>query len=140
MYQNIDWDNNTGTEWWTVGVRPMYKWTPIAKLPCWKSALRQREISADRHDRNNQYKITYGATVARRATASEGRVRRYPYFSPPTRKWDERNGAISKKTAIATFPVMPQRLTPAFSTNSRGDSDEWTFGAQMEAGGNTMVI
>ncbi|MGK7591344.1 carbohydrate porin, partial [Salmonella enterica] len=26
MYQNIDWDNNLGTEWWTVGVRPMYKW------------------------------------------------------------------------------------------------------------------
>ncbi len=29
VYQNIDWDNNLGTEWWTVGARPMYKWTPI---------------------------------------------------------------------------------------------------------------
>lgn len=29
MYQNIDRDNNNGTEWWTVGVRPMFKWTPI---------------------------------------------------------------------------------------------------------------
>lgn len=24
-----DMDNNLGTDWWTVGIRPMYKWTPI---------------------------------------------------------------------------------------------------------------
>jgi Maltoporin (phage lambda and maltose receptor) len=29
MYQDINLDNNNGTKWWTVGVRPMYKWTPI---------------------------------------------------------------------------------------------------------------
>ena len=29
MYQDINWDNDNGTKWWTVGIRPMYKWTPI---------------------------------------------------------------------------------------------------------------
>ncbi|MDM6813486.1 carbohydrate porin, partial [Escherichia coli] len=27
--QDINWDNDNGTKWWTVGIRPMYKWTPI---------------------------------------------------------------------------------------------------------------
>ncbi|EOU3097562.1 maltoporin, partial [Yersinia enterocolitica] len=29
LYQDTDWDNNNGTTWYSVGVRPMYKWTPI---------------------------------------------------------------------------------------------------------------
>ncbi len=82
MYQNIDWDNNLGTEWWTVGGRPMYNV-------------------------------------------------RLSVFSPPTRN-GMRNGAISK-TAI-TFPVMPQRLTPAFPPTAVAMAPRW------KSGGNTMVI
>lgn len=29
MYQDKDMDNDTGNKWTTVGVRPMYKWTPV---------------------------------------------------------------------------------------------------------------
>jgi len=45
MYQNTDLDNNRGTEWYTVGVRPMYKWTPIMSTLL-EVGYGQREVAA----------------------------------------------------------------------------------------------
>ncbi len=83
------WDNNTGTEWWTVGVRQCTKWTPIMKYPA-GSRYDSIEISADRR-RNNQYKITT-AQQWRRATS--GRVR-LSVFSP--REMGMRVGYIQRR-------------------------------------------
>lgn len=62
MYQNLDMDNDTGTEWYTVGIRPMYKWTPIMStlLEVGYDNVKSQQTS----DRNSQYKITTGPTMA----------------------------------------------------------------------------
>ena len=56
MYQNIDLDNNRGTEWYTVGVRPMYKWTPIMStlLELGYDNVKSQQAN----ERNGQYKVT----------------------------------------------------------------------------------
>ncbi|WP_436835163.1 hypothetical protein [Shigella flexneri] len=38
------WDNDNGTKWWTVGIRPMYKWTNHEHRD--GNRLRQRRIPA----------------------------------------------------------------------------------------------
>ncbi len=127
-----------GTEWWTVGVRPMRKGRMDANH---ESTL--LEVGYDNEiqqtgDRNNQYKIT-GRNSGRRRRVS-GRVR-LSVFSPPTRnaKWDEKWGYIKDGDNISRYAAATN--SRHFRTNSRGyDSDEWTFGAQTETGGNTMVI
>ena len=56
MYQKLDMDDNQGSDWWTVGVRPMYKWTPIMStlLEVGYDNVKSQETG----DRNSQYKIT----------------------------------------------------------------------------------
>ncbi len=56
MYQDINWDNDNGTKWWTVGIRPMYKWTPIMSTVM---EIGYDNVESQRTgDKNNQYKIT----------------------------------------------------------------------------------
>jgi hypothetical protein len=38
-YQDVDLDSNNGSTWYTVGVRPMYKWTPIMSTQLGPEAL-----------------------------------------------------------------------------------------------------
>ncbi len=64
MYQNIDRDNNNGTEWWTVGVRPMFKWTPIMSTLLEVGYDNVKSQKTD--DKNSQYKITPGTAMAGR--------------------------------------------------------------------------
>lgn len=61
MFQDIDRDNNNGTTGYTVGVRPMYKWTPI--MSTLLEAGYDNVKSQRTGDRNGQYKVT-GAAVA----------------------------------------------------------------------------
>lgn len=78
MYQNLDMDNDTGTEWYTVGIRPMYKWTPIMStlLEVGYDNVKSQQTS----DRNSQYKIT-PPNNGRRVTAS-GLVRQSASSQP----------------------------------------------------------
>ncbi len=62
MYQDINWDNDNGTKWWTVGIRPMYKWTPIMSTVM---EIGYDNVESQRTgDKNNQYKITPRTTMA----------------------------------------------------------------------------
>ncbi len=67
MYQDINWDN-VRTKWWTVGIRPMYKWTPIMSTVM---EIGYDNVESQRTgDKNNQYKITLWQNNGRLATAS----------------------------------------------------------------------
>lgn len=118
MYQDIDRDNNNGTQWWTVGVRPMYKWTPIMST---LMEIGYDNVKSQRtSDRNSQYKVTLAQQwQAGDSIWSRPAIRVFATYA----KWDEKwgyndSGVAYNDTSVKTF--------------SRGDSDEWTFGAQME--------
>ena len=118
MYQDIDRDNNNGTQWWTVGVRPMYKWTPIMST---LMEIGYDNVKSHRtSDRNSQYKVTLAQQwQAGDSIWSRPAIRVFATYA----KWDEKwgyndSGVAYNDTSAKTF--------------SRGDSDEWTFGAQME--------
>lgn len=99
MYQNIDRDNNNGTEWWTVGVRPMFKWTPIMSTLLEVGYDNVKSQKTD--DKNSQYKITPHSN-GRQATAS-GPVR-LSASSQPTRS-GMRNGAMQTTTQVQVTPL-----------------------------------
>ncbi|EMO3782846.1 maltoporin [Klebsiella oxytoca] len=118
MYQDIDRDNNNGTQWWTVGVRPMYKWTPIMST---LMEIGYDNVKSQRtSDHNSQYKVTLAQQwQAGDSIWSRPAIRVFATYA----KWDEKwgyndSGVAYNDTSAKTF--------------SRGDSDEWTFGAQME--------
>ena len=118
MYQDIARDNNNGTQWWTVGVRPMYKWTPIMST---LMEIGYDNVKSQRtSDRNSQYKVTLAQQwQAGDSIWSRPAIRVFATYA----KWDEKwgyndSGVAYNDTSAKTF--------------SRGDSDEWTFGAQME--------
>mgnify|MGYP002221952325 FL=1 len=118
MYQDIDRDNNNGTQWWTVGVRPMYKWTPIMST---LMEIGYDNVKSQRtSDRNSQYKVTLAQQwQAGDSIWSRPAIRVFATYA----KWDEKwgyndSGVAYNDTSAKTF--------------SRGDSDEWTFVAQME--------
>ena len=122
MYQNIDMDNDLGTEWYTVGIRPMYKWTPIMST--------QLEIGYDNvksqrtSENNNQYKITLAQQwQAGNSVWSRPAIRIFATYA----KWDE-NWGYSNTSGLQT---KDSSGSGAF-TSSRGDDSEVTFGAQME--------
>jgi len=118
MYQDIDRDNNNGTQWWTVGVRPMYKWTPIMST---LMEIGYDNVKSQRtSDRTSQYKVTLAQQwQAGDSIWSRPAIRVFATYA----KWDEKwgyndSGVAYNDTSAKTF--------------SRGDNDEWTFGAQME--------
>ena len=121
MYQNIDMDNNLGTEWYTVGIRPMYKWTPIMStlLEVGYDNVKSQQTG----DRNNQYKITLAQQwQAGDSIWSRPAIRVFATYA----KWDENWGYAKNSNGYA---VASNSST---SNTSRGDSDEFSFGAQME--------
>ena len=99
MYQNIDRDNNNGTEWWTVGVRPMFKWTPIMSTLLEVGYDNVKSQKTD--EKNSQYKITL-AQQCRQATASG--LARLSVSSQPTRS-GMRNGAMRTTTQAQVTPL-----------------------------------
>lgn len=122
MYQDVDLDSKNGSTWYTVGVRPMYKWTPIMST--------QLEIGYDNvksqrtSENNNQYKITLAQQwQAGNSVWSRPAIRIFATYA----KWDE-NWGYSNTSGLQT---KDSSGSGAF-TSSRGDDSEVTFGAQME--------
>ena len=94
MYRDINWDNDNG-KWWTVGIRPMYKWTPIMSTVM---EIGYDNVESQRTgDKNNQYKNYPRTSNGRLATAS-GHARLF-VSSQPTPS-GMRNG-------VTTTPVTP---------------------------------
>jgi maltoporin len=128
MYQDISWDNNNGTQWYTVGVRPMYKWTPI--MSTLLEVGYDNVKSQNTGDTNNQYKITLAQQwQAGDSIWSRPALRVFATYA----KWDEKWGYDTTGGA-ATNPNFGKATSDGFNGMSfgRGDSDEWSFGAQME--------
>ena len=125
MYQNIDRDNNNGTEWWTVGVRPMFKWTPIMSTLL---EVGYDNVKSQRTDeKNSQYKITLAQQwQAGDSIWSRPAIRFFATYA----KWDEKWGYANNSDTGYTSGVAYSDTSA--KTFSRGDNDEWTFGAQME--------
>ncbi|MGO1309220.1 MAG: maltoporin [Kluyvera intermedia] len=125
MYQNFDMDNDLGTEWYTVGIRPMYKWTPIMStlLEVGYDNVKSQQTG----DRNSQYKITLAQQwQAGDSIWSRPAIRVFATYA----KWDENWGYAKNSNGDATrYAVSSNSST---SNTSRGDSDEFSFGAQME--------
>ncbi|WP_336222187.1 maltoporin [Citrobacter amalonaticus] len=124
MYQNLDLDNDLGTEWYTVGIRPMYKWTPIMStlLEVGYDNVKSQQTS----DRNSQYKITLAQQwQAGDSIWSRPAIRVFATYA----KWDEEWGYIKNGNDVTKFAAA---TNSGISTTSRGDNDEWSFGAQME--------
>lgn len=128
MYQDLDLDNNKGTQWYTVGVRPMFKWTPI--MSTLMEVGYDNVKSQETGERNSQYKITLAQQwQAGDSIWSRPALRVFATYA----KWDEKWG-YAKTNADGAFgsdAVNNGTVTP-FGSTSRGDSDEFTFGAQME--------
>jgi maltoporin len=126
MYQDINLDNNNGTKWWTVGVRPMYKWTPIMStlLEVGYDNVKSQKTG----DTNNQYKITLAQQwQAGDSIWSRPAIRVFATYA----KWDEKWGYANSDSGAGYTSGVAYSDTSA-KTFSRGDTDEWTFGAQME--------
>ncbi|BBS35387.1 maltoporin [Enterobacter cloacae] len=126
MYQDINLDNNNGTKWWTVGVRPMYKWTPIMSTLLEVGYDNVKSQKTD--DTNSQYKITLAQQwQAGDSIWSRPAIRVFATYA----KWDEKWGYANSDSGAGYDSGIAYSDTSA-KTFSRGDSDEWTFGAQME--------
>jgi len=126
MYQDINLDNNNGTKWWTVGVRPMYKWTPL--MSTLLEVGYDNVESQKTGDNNNQYKITLAQQwQAGDSIWSRPAIRVFATYA----KWDEKWGYANGDSGAGYTSGVAYNDTSA-KTFSRGDSDEWTFGAQME--------
>ncbi|PXW15519.1 maltoporin [Pantoea sp. JKS000250] len=127
MYQNIDLDNNRGTEWYTVGVRPMYKWTPIMStlLELGYDNVKSQQAG----ERNGQYKVTLAQQwQAGDSIWSRPALRLFATYA----KWDEKWGYSKDKAGDLTTFASADSTGNGILTNSRGNNDEVTFGAQME--------
>ncbi|PAW34153.1 maltoporin [Pantoea vagans] len=127
LYQNIDLDNNRGTEWYTVGVRPMYKWTPIMStlLELGYDNVKSQQAG----ERNGQYKVTLAQQwQAGDSIWSRPALRLFATYA----KWDEKWGYSKDNAGDLTTFASADSTGNGILTNSRGNNDEVTFGAQME--------
>ncbi len=128
MYQDINLDSNNGTKWWTVGVRPMFKWTPIMStlLEVGYDNVKSQETG----DTNNQYKITLAQQwQAGDSIWSRPALRVFATYA----KWDEKWG-YDYNGNTTTNANYGNATSDGFNNMSfgRGDNDEFSFGAQME--------
>ena len=123
MYQDVDRDNNNGSTWYTVGVRPMYKWTPIMSTLL---EVGYDNVKSQRTSQNNgQYKVTLAQQwQAGDSIWSRPAIRVFATYADWNEKWGYdtdrgvNNGLAMSDTSTNTF--------------SRGKDSEVTFGAQME--------
>jgi maltoporin len=127
MYQDIDWDNGNGTKWYTVGVRPMYKWTPI--MSTLLEVGYDNVKSQNTGDKNNQYKVTLAQQwQAGDSIWSRPAIRVFATYA----KWDEKWGYDTSGSPITTSGNYNSNFGMQTAGLGRGDNDEWSFGAQME--------
>lgn len=107
LYQDTDLDNDNGSTWYSAGVRPMYKWTPIMSTQLEAGYDHVKDQASD--ETNKQYKVT----LAQQWQAGNNQwarpaIRLYATYA----KWDEKFGT---------------------GTSSLADDNQVTFGAQFEA-------
>ena len=107
LYQDTDLDNDNGSTWYSAGVRPMYKWTPIMSTQFEAGYDHVKDQASD--ETNKQYKVT----LAQQWQAGNNQwarpaIRLYATYA----KWDEKFGT---------------------GTSSLADDNQVTFGAQFEA-------
>ena len=98
MYQNLDMDNDLGTEWYTVGIRPMYKWTPIMStlLEVGYDNVKSQQTG----DRNSQYKITLAQQwQAGDSIWSRPAIRVFATYA----KWDEEWGYVKNGNDVTKY-------------------------------------
>jgi maltoporin len=122
MYQDVDLDSNNGSTWYTVGVRPMYKWTPImsTQLEVGYDNVKSQRTS----ENNNQYKITLAQQwQAGDSIWSRPAIRIFATYA----KWDE-NWGYSNTSGLQTKTAAEAALSPPAAVTTA----KWTFGAQME--------
>ena len=105
LYQDTDLDNNNGSTWYSAGVRPMYKWTPIMSTQLEAGYDHVKDQASD--ETNKQFKVT----LAQQWQAGNNQwarpaIRLYTTYA----KWDEN-----------------------FNAGSAADDNQLTFGAQFEA-------
>lgn len=129
MYQDINRDNDNGTTWYTVGVRPMYKWTPIMST---LMEVGYDNVKSQRTgDRNGQYKVTLAQQwQAGNSIWSRPAIRVFATYA----NWDEKWGYASKADAENNSGLNAGTAynDTSMHTFSRGKDSEVTFGAQME--------
>lgn len=102
----------------------MFKWTPIMStlLEVGYDNVKSQQTG----DHNNQYKITLAQQwQAGDSIWSRPAIRVFATYA----KWDEKWGYIKDGDKTLRYAAASNS---GFNTTSRGDSDEWTFGAQME--------
>lgn len=119
MYQDTDLDNQTGSTWYTVGVRPMYKWTPTMSslLEVGYDNVKSQRTS----ERNSQYKVTLAQQwQAGSSIWSRPAIRVFATYA----NWDEKWGYDDSGNAYKDTKSI---------SYSRGNDDEVTFGVQFEA-------
>lgn len=105
LYQDTDLDNNNGSTWYSAGVRPMYKWTPIMSTQLEAGYDHVKDQASD--ETNKQFKVT----LAQQWQAGNNQwarpaIRLYTTYA----KWDEN-----------------------FNAGAAADDNQLTFGAQFEA-------
>ncbi|CAQ82458.1 MULTISPECIES: maltoporin [Photorhabdus] len=125
MYQDTDRDNNNGNTWYTVGVRPMYKWTPTMST---LMDIGYDNVKSQRtNDTNDQYKITLAQQwQAGDSIWSRPAIRLFATYA----KWDEKWGYANKNKGYTNGVAYRDTSMHKFS---RGNDDEFTFGVQFEA-------
>ncbi|WP_204365713.1 maltoporin [Yersinia frederiksenii] len=124
LYQDTDWDSNNGTTWYSVGVRPMYKWTNIMST---LAEVGYDNVKSQRTgDRNGQYKLTLAQQwQAGDSIWSRPAIRVFATYANWDEKWGYNNVDGSLDRGMAQNGTI--------GTDSRGKSNEVTFGAQFEA-------
>lgn len=105
LYQDTDLDNDNGSTWYSAGIRPMYKWTPIMSTLLEAGYDHVKDQASD--ETNHQYKVT----LAQQWQAGNNQwarpaIRLYTTYA----KWNEK-----------------------FNAGSAADDNQLTFGAQFEA-------
>ena len=105
MYQDINWDNDNGTKWWTVGIRPMYKWTPIMSTVM---EIGYDNVESQRTgDKNNQYKITLAQQwQAGDSIWSRPAIRVFATYAKWDEKWVMTTTAIARLTRTTAKPFL----------------------------------
>ncbi len=107
LYQDTNLDNNNGSTWYSAGIRPMYKWTPIMSTLLETGFDHVKDQASG--ETNHQYKVTLAQQwQAGNNIWARPAIRLYSTYA----KWNEKFGT---------------------SSSSLADDNQLTFGAQFEA-------
>ncbi len=105
LYQDTNLDNNNGSTWYSAGIRPMYKWTPIMSTLLETGFDHVKDQASG--ETNHQYKVTLA------------------------QQWQAGNN-IWARPAIRLYTTYA-KWNEKFSAGTPADDNQLTFGAQFEA-------